>query len=132
MPEPAFPPSAFQSTALPLVAPVDPIVMQEIGFARDSPLEGNGFKLSVPHETGSGFEALSEFGADRLSAPLCHPSSRLAVVGLGKTNRAVSAARGAHSPPNEGAPALSARHRGTESSNPFPPAESPQTFTPSR
>ena len=29
-----------------------------------------------------------------------------AVVGLGKTNRAVSAARGAHSPPNEGAHAV--------------------------
>jgi hypothetical protein len=31
----------------PLVAPVDPIMMQEIGFARDSPLEGSGFELLV-------------------------------------------------------------------------------------
>src|SRR6516162_267033 len=76
----------------------------------DSPLEGNGFELSVPHETGSGFEASSEFWTDRLSARRYEPSS----VGLGKINREVSAARGAHSPPNE-APALSAGHRGTES-----------------
>ena len=62
----------------------------------DSLLEGSGFELSVPHETGSGFETSSEFG------PIdcwCGGIIR-AVVGLGKTNRAFSAARGAHSPPN--------------------------------
>jgi len=80
----------------------------------DSPLKGNGFELSVPHETGSGFEASSEFWTDRLSARRYEPSS----VGLGKINREVSAARGAHSPPNE-APALSAGHRGTESLRTF-------------
>ena len=80
----------------------------------DSPLKGNGFELSVPHETGSGFEASSEFWTDRLSARRYEPSS----VGLGKINREVSAARGAHSPPNE-APARSAGHRGTESLRTF-------------
>ena len=42
-----------------------------------------------------------------------------AVIGLGKTNRAVSAARELAGPRKK-APALSAGHRGTESSNPFP------------
>jgi len=49
---------------------------RDSGFAADSSLEGNGFELSVPHETGSGFEASSEFGADRLSARRYHPGSR--------------------------------------------------------
>jgi hypothetical protein len=30
---------------------------EEIGFAKDSPLEGNGFEISVPRQIGSGFEA---------------------------------------------------------------------------
>jgi hypothetical protein len=51
------------------------------------------------HETGSGFEASSEFGADRLSARRYHPGSRRPR----QSQLAVSAARGAHSPPNDGA-----------------------------
>jgi hypothetical protein len=39
----------------------------------DSLLEETGFELSVPHKTGSGFEASSEFGADRLSARRYYP-----------------------------------------------------------
>jgi hypothetical protein len=31
-------------------------MIQEIGFALDSPLEGNGFELSVPRQIGNGFE----------------------------------------------------------------------------
>src|SRR6516162_1255888 len=48
----------------------------KVRFAIDSALEGNGFELSVPHKTCSGFEASSEFGADRLSARRNHPGSR--------------------------------------------------------
>jgi hypothetical protein len=33
-----------------------------VEFARDSPLEGSGFELSVPRQIGNGFEALSETG----------------------------------------------------------------------
>jgi len=34
----------------------------KLRFARDSPLEGSGFELSVPRQMGNGFEALSETG----------------------------------------------------------------------
>ena len=80
---------------------------RDSGFAADSSLEGNGFELSVPHETDSGFEASSEFGADRTVGG----GIIRAVVGLGKTKRAVSAARGAHSPPDEGARAVGGASR---------------------
>jgi hypothetical protein len=30
--------------------------VEEIEFAQDSPLEGNGFELTVPREIGSGFD----------------------------------------------------------------------------
>jgi hypothetical protein len=34
---------------------------EEVRFASDSPLGGNGFELPVPREISSGFEALAEF-----------------------------------------------------------------------
>jgi hypothetical protein len=39
-----------------------PALIEKIRFARDSPLEGSGFELSVPRQMGNGFEALSETG----------------------------------------------------------------------
>jgi hypothetical protein len=59
------------------------------------------------HETGSGFEASSEFGA--IDCP--RGGIIRTVVGLGNANIAVSAARGAHSPPNDPARVVSGASR---------------------
>ena len=87
------PPLGF-TAADPCVADIY-VAVSDSKFA-DSSVEGTGFELSVPRETGSGFETSSEFG------PIdCRCGGIIrAVVNLGKTNRAFSAARGAHSPPN--------------------------------
>jgi hypothetical protein len=51
-----------------------------VRFVPDSALEGNGFELPVPHEIGSGFEALGDLGSiDRRRGGIIR-----AVVGLSK------------------------------------------------
>jgi hypothetical protein len=37
----------------------DELIDEAFRFALDSPLEGDGFELSVPRQMGNGFEALS-------------------------------------------------------------------------
>jgi hypothetical protein len=84
----------------------------------DSPLEGTGFELSVPRLDRQPFRDFVRVGADRPVGAASHPSSRRPR----QTDRAVAAARGAATHRQMNAPTLSAvaRHRGTESSNPFP------------
>jgi hypothetical protein len=66
----------------------------------DSPLEGNGFEISVPGQIGSGFEASVELGT--VGAALSsEPSSA-----LGKPIELLGGSRSRYSPPNEGADAV--------------------------
>jgi len=74
----------------------------------DSPLEGNGFELLVPRETGKGFEASSEFGADR---PFGAAVSSEQSSASAKPIERFSAARGAHPPPHESARAVGGASR---------------------
>jgi hypothetical protein len=55
-------------------------LIEEIRFARDSPLEGNGFELPIPREISSGFEASAELRP----IDLRRGGIIRAVVGLGK------------------------------------------------
>jgi hypothetical protein len=88
----------------------------EISRETDCLLEGNGFELSVPREMGSSFETSSELGPIR---PVGAAIIR-AVVGLGKP---IERLRRLEELPltagNAPTPSAAARHRGTESSNPF-------------
>ena len=52
----------------------------QIEFATDSPLEGNGFEISVPRQIGSGFEASVGLGP----IDSRRGGTTRAVVGLGK------------------------------------------------
>jgi hypothetical protein len=44
------------------VAPIAPETSPTSGFVDDSPLEGDGFELSVPGERAYGFEAVGTIG----------------------------------------------------------------------
>jgi hypothetical protein len=70
----------------------DRLPLRDRKFA-DSPLEGNGFEISVPRRTGSGFEASVGFGPT--DSRRGHPSGRRPR----QTDRAVSAAQGAATHP---------------------------------
>jgi hypothetical protein len=86
----------------------------------DSSVEGNGFELSVPHETDSGFEASSGLGPIGLSAAESSGQSSASAKPKERFRRLEEPTRRRMK-----APALSAGHRGTGSSNPCPPAGSP-------
>jgi hypothetical protein len=43
-------------------------IAPQIKFAKDSPVEGDGFEISVPRQIGSGFEALVGLGSIRVGA----------------------------------------------------------------
>jgi hypothetical protein len=51
-------------------------MIEEVRFAGDSPLEGDGFEVSVPREMGSDVEASSELGRIDCWRGGYHPSSR--------------------------------------------------------
>src|SRR6516162_5906237 len=88
----------------------------QIEFETDSPLEGTGFELSVLHETGSNFETSSEFGGQSTVGAAVSSEQSSASA------KPIERFRGLEEPTHRRikAPALSAGHRGTESSNPFP------------
>ena len=83
------------------------------GSVRGAPSNGRPYRN---HETGSGFGASSEFRADRLSARR-YPSGQSSA-----SANPIERFRRIEEPTRRRmkAPALSAGHRGTESSNPFP------------
>ena len=83
------------------------------GSVRGAPSTGRPYRN---HETGSGFGASSEFRADRLSARR-YPSGQSSA-----SANPIERFRRIEEPTRRRmkAPALSAGHRGTESSNPFP------------
>ena len=82
--------------------------------SHDSPLEGNGFELSVPHETGSGFEVSSEFWTDRCRRGGMIRAASVSARSIERFRRLEERTRRRMK-----APALSAGHRGTESLRTF-------------
>src|SRR6516162_2560173 len=82
--------------------------------SHDSPLAGNGFELSVPHETGSGFEVSSEFWTDRCRRGGMIRAASVSARSIERFRRLEERTRRRMK-----APALSAGHRGTESLRTF-------------
>ena len=107
------PPLGF-TAADPCVADIY-VAVSDSKFA-DSSVEGTGFELSVPRETGSGFETSSEFwGRSTVGAAVSSEQWSASAEPIERFRRLEEPTRRRMK-----APTLSAGHRGTESSNPFP------------
>src|SRR5205085_408489 len=64
--DPAEPPSHSQpAPAAVLSSSREVLILRKLRFVPDSPLEGNGFEISVPRQIGSDFEGFGRIGADR-------------------------------------------------------------------